>query len=231
MNEHGEYTADGPEAKLCWYCGQWRTTHVFWGETIGGMVYSSSICVSLRYANGLDLQPRPPEIDLHTTYGGLKICDECVYRLATSCGTLPDSYIEEHRQRYELQLTEVANFDTGLMTLQERIFRFGCWLRTFPDVNVRQRFQSLELAKLYDLGFRLQGKVDFGEPEFQQFVDRFCSEESDASPEFLDHITKHITAPSPLLRRLAGLRAVIFDVSIVLSQRWLDEKSESESAG
>lgn len=223
MNAHGEHTADGPEAKLCWYCGQWRTTqHVFWGETIGAMVYSSSICVSSRYAHGLDLLPNSPEIDLHSTYCGLKICDECVYRLARSCGTLPDSYIDEHLERDELKLTEVADFDTGLMTWQERLYPFGCWLRTYPDVNVRQRWESLDLPTLYELGFRLQGKVDFGEPEFQQFVDRFCSEASDASPEFFDHITKHITAPSHLLRRLAGLRAVVFDVSIVQAKRWWD---------
>lgn len=215
------YDETTKRAICCWMCGQWTTMKVLFGETIGAMVYSSSICVSSEFANGRNLRPAPSGVELHMLKGGFTVCVECVNRLARLCGDVTKCYVEEHMKRHEMQLTEVADFDTGLVSTEKRNFPFGCWLKQFPDVDVRQRWKSLDLSTLFKLGYRLQGQVSFGEPEFREFVDRFCSQSGDSSPEFMNHLNDHISAPAHLLHRLVGMRATIFDVSIVLAQRQL----------
>lgn len=212
------FTADGDiarEGTLCWYCGQYRMK-VVPGRSIGEMVYSSHIHNSRELADGTvqDCQDHHDAAMKSTCV----MCYECLQSYAFEIGALDSEYVEHHLANNESQNCEVVDSDTHLLPLQEKKFPFGCWLYQYPDIDVRKKFWSLSLAELYIRGFRLAGEVWFGNWEADQLLTKFAATgESVAVPEgFIEHVAATIHVDdSSFPGRLARLRAVAFDVSIM----------------
>lgn len=207
------------QAGLCWLCGQSTNRIACNGETIGSMVYTAHILVSLEIGENLGKPiPLPQHLTDHVTKDCLQVCTKCIADLGSQVGHLPTEYVSAHLYRSEEQLTDIADIDTGLKSWKDAIYPFGCWLRGFPDIDVRQKFYSMDLGELFERGFRFDGKVSFGEEEFARFLSRFASGTSEASNEFLEHVSDHIKVSEESQRReLAKVRAVVYDVSVWLA--------------
>ena|GEM_PF-7016878 len=211
--------ADGDilrEGTLCWYCGQYRMKVVPGGLSIGEMVYSSNIINSRALVD----DPFAARQEHHDAArkSNCVMCYKCLERYAFEIGTLDKEYVEQHVSNEERQEIEIVDTDTFLLPWEEKKFPFGCWLYQYPDIDVRKKFWSLSLAELYIRGFRLAGEVWFGNWEADQLLTKFTATgESVAVPEeFIEHVVATIHVDdSSFPERLAHLRAVAFDVSIM----------------
>lgn len=206
-----------PMDELCWYCGSRERAIAAIGNAIGNMVYSSDITPSLNMI-GEYLGTFPAmtnEVNDHLLRDRMQICDECLTRLFDQVKGLPKEYIDNQLHNYDLQRSEVADFDTCLISWDDRHYPYGCWLQCFPDTDVMQKFQSLELGELFRRGLRFHGKVLFGREEFVHFLQRFATGTCIASHEFLEHVAEHIIiSDGQSFHNFAKVRAVIYDVSI-----------------
>lgn len=201
---------------LCWFCGEYKFP-VLHGKSIGEMVYSSEIHMS-QELDGTDCAPQ--EHHFAAVFQSCSIiCFDCIRRFLAKSPVLDAAYVERHRENYSEQLAEVASTDTGLLSWREKHFPYGCWLSGYPDIGVDKKLWSLTMSELYSRGFRLSGRIVLGEWEFNRFLDRFSVDKDVPLPSgFVDHFTKHIhLIDSAYYQRMATIRAVVFDVSIVIA--------------
>jgi hypothetical protein len=184
------------------------------------MVYTSYLTVSSEVLG--EFMGAPPEspqyVEDHAVKDGLQVCDVCLRAFASEVGELQHSYVEAHLRRKKEQQTDIADIDGYLKSWDEVIHPFGCWLESFPDIDVDRKFYSLDQGELFERGFRFAGKASFGEEEFHHFLSRFATGNSQGTQAYWDHVGKHIlVAERAAPKELVKIRAVIFDVSIWLA--------------
>jgi hypothetical protein len=190
------------------------------------MVYSSPATVSSEVIVAFNekLPPISAQMCDHAIKDVLRICDACLSGLAEKVDELPASYVAAHLARHEDQRSDIADVDAGISSWIDVVYPFGCWLKTFPDVDVNRKFYALDLGELFEKGLRFIGRASFGEPEFSHFLSRFATGTSNWTDEFVRHFGNHIIVDNEThLKELAKVRAVVFDVSVFLAAREMKE--------
>ncbi len=192
--------------KLCWFCGKLIDSFCeIDGHSIGGMVFSSQADVSLD----------PSESALtHIREDGAVICTDCVANLQS----FPHRDLRSEAELDELsrlRFEEMFDFETGLITLEERRFPFECWFSYFPLDEHNGAIQSLTLSELYDRGYRMHGQVVLPPSAVEQFLSRCKARLTPYGNGFQDHILETLGASlSDHVGRIAGVRASISGLAI-----------------
>ena len=217
MEDFGSADEMVETGRLCWFCGLLREPRLLVrGGCIGNMVYSSPVFAS---ADG-ELENDRVQMVEDAAY----ICEPCVEMLSLSFVRIEEDYAKAMEMNLEAVHEEVANFDTGLDSLEERSYAFGCWFAGYPNVGAKDKFYSMPLIALFHRGFRFKAILKFRKRELQAFIKRFTDEYTDYGGQLFDEFTTHVSevlkiiaddsVDVPLLKDFASIRACIFDISV-----------------
>ncbi|QDU59519.1 hypothetical protein Pan216_03480 [Planctomycetes bacterium Pan216] len=208
-----------PSDPLCWFCGE-AASKPYASNAVGCVVFSCDIFVS----HNRDLSREETEGErVHVFNDCARICDRCVKYYHSQCADLDPTYLAHHREHAKRLYGDIANFETGLVSFEERAkdypeSEFGCWFHRYPWKGLRRRFRGLPLQHLFERGLRFKGEIVFDEPELSHFLDRFSSDDVprwEVTDGFRWHVRRVFGVLDPKKQeRFAAVRTEIADVTL-----------------
>ncbi len=201
------------DAAICWFCGIRRNEEMQIGADMRVMLCSSYI---LHQPNGRETRS-DGGIPIDPYYWKCRICRDCLSERYSEIETISDDEREFHERRARRHITQMCNYETGLIGQSDRTRRFGCWFCYYPYSREARRYQSLSMAQLFDAGLRLNGTFRCNNTDLVAFLDHFGNPmaEGMSSRGCLSHFASAFAGTGDEdIDRLCTVRACIYDLSV-----------------